>query len=296
MGNKWLVVGLLACCGLVNALADTINLVGAWEGPKDLMVNFCEVAGGELSVCHCGIFRTYGWVDVVPTVRGDSLLLESKDCGSPLVGRFHIESDDGMSGVLVMGNPGDDWYFNGEASLTRQKPVLPENINSRLEGTVLAPDYGKLSLDRDMAWEVLSAITPKLYGYGEKRMVERLLKAKVYPISAGDMGGFRRVRSIQIDARYGIFSYPWFNCRFKASNGKTFFEKTTGSQRKSGYVYQNSPESLVFLGGWSVNDDPQTAYGSPNSVAGKVYRGGANRAIMIFPTGDGRVEIYELVK
>ena len=127
-------------------------------------------------------------------------------------------------------------------------------------------------------------------------MVEKLLNAKTYSITPKVMIGLRRVRSIQIDARDGIFSYPYFNCRFKKADGKVFFEKTTGSQRKSGYVYQNSPESLVFLGGWSVNDDPQTEYGSTNSAVGKVYKIGPRKAIMIFPTEEDRVEIYELTK
>ncbi|MDE5958879.1 MAG: hypothetical protein K2G59_01780, partial [Muribaculaceae bacterium] len=59
---------------------------------------------------------------------------------------------------------------------------------------------------------------------------------------------------------------------------------------------QNGPHSLIVLGGWSVNDDPQTAYGSENSIAGTVYKIGEGKAIMIFPTENNRVEIYELLK
>ena len=173
---------------------------------------------------------------------------------------------------------------------------MPENLNPELEDIILPSDYGVLARDRNIAWEALSTLTPESYGYAEKNMVEKLVNAKTYPITPKDMIGFRRVRSIQIDARDGIFSYPYFNCRFKKADGKVFFEKTTGSQRKSGYVYQNSPESLVFLGGWSVNDDPQTGYGSTNSVVGKVYKIGPRKAIMIFPTEEDRVEIYELTK
>ena len=175
-------------------------------------------------------------------------------------------------------------------------PEMPDNLNHALEGTILPTDYGVLSLDREMAQEVLSAVTAGSIGYAEKRVVEKLLSAKTHPISPKDMIGFKQVRSIQIDARYGIFSYPYFNCRFKEADGKIFFEKTKGSQRKSGFMYQNSPESLIFLGGWSVNEDPQTTYGSENSVAGTVYKIGNNKAIMIFPTGENRVEIYELIK
>lgn len=287
---------LIAISGFLTAFADTDNLTGAWKGPKDLMVNICIDNDKQLYVGYCGILRTYGWVDFSTSLTPDSLIIKSADIGSPFEGRFKIESDNRLVGKLEMGSHGDDWYFNGNAELVKEKPVMPENLNPELEDIILPSDYGVLARDRNIAWEALSTLTPKSYGYAEKNMVEKLVNAKTYPITPKDMIGFRRVRSIQIDARDGIFSYPYFNCRFKKADGKVFFEKTTGSQRKSGYVYQNSPESLVFLGGWSVNDDPQTGYGSTNSVVGKVYKIGPRKAIMIFPTEEDRVEIYELTK
>ncbi|MEY8607146.1 MULTISPECIES: DUF4893 domain-containing protein [Muribaculaceae] len=287
---------LIAISGFLTAFADTDNLTGAWKGPKDLMVNICIDNDKQLYVGYCGILRTYGWVDFSTSLTPDSLIIKSADIGSPFEGRFKIESDNRLVGKLEMGSHGDDWYFNGNAELVKEKPVMPENLNPELEDIILPSDYGVLARDRNIAWEALSTLTPESYGYAEKNMVEKLVNAKTYPITPKDMIGFRRVRSIQIDARDGIFSYPYFNCRFKKADGKVFFEKTTGSQRKSGYVYQNSPESLVFLGGWSVNDDPQTGYGSTNSVVGKVYKIGPRKAIMIFPTEEDRVEIYELTK
>ena len=296
MSSKKYIATLIAISGFLTAFADTDNLTGAWKGPKDLMVNICIDNDKQLYVGYCGILRTYGWVDFSTSLTPDSLIIKSADIGSPFEGRFKIESDNRLVGKLEMGSHGDDWYFNGNAELVKEKPVMPENLNPKLEGIILPSDYGVLARDRNIAWEALSTLTPKSYGCVEKNMVEKLLNAKTYPITPKDMIGFRRVRSIQIDARDGIFSYPYFNCRFKKADGKVFFEKTTGSQRKSGYVYQNSPESLVFLGGWSVNDDPQTGYGSTNSVVGKVYKIGPRKAIMIFPTEEDRVEIYELTK
>lgn len=287
---------LIAISGFLTAFADTDNLTGAWKGPKDLMVNICIDNDKQLYVGYCGILRTYGWVDFTTSLTPDSLIIKSTDIGSSFEGRFKIESDNRLVGKLEMGSHGDDWYFNGNAELVKEKPLMPENLNPKLEGIILPSDYGVLARDRNIAWEALSTLTPKSYGYAEKKMVEKLLNAKTHPITPKDMIGFRRVRSIQIDARDGIFSYPYFNCRFKKADGKVFFEKTTGSQRKSGYVYQNSPESLVFLGGWSVNDDPQTGYDSTNSAVGKVYKIGPRKAIMIFPTEEDRVEIYELTK
>lgn len=296
MSSKKYIATLIAISGFLTAFADTDNLTGAWKGPKDLMVNLCIDNDKQLYVGYCGILRTYGWVDFSTSLTPDSLIIKSADIGSPFEGRFKIESDNRLVGKLEMGSHGDDWYFNGNAELVKEKPVMPENLNPKLEGIILPSDYGVLARDRNIAWEALSTLTPKSYGCVEKNMVEKLLNAKTYPITPKDMIGFRRVRSIQIDVRDGIFSYPYFNCRFKEADGKVFFEKTTGSQRKSGYVYQNSPESLVFLGGWSVNDDPQTGYGSTNSVVGKVYKIGPRKAIMIFPTEEDRVEIYELTK
>lgn len=296
MSSKKYIATLIAISGFLTAFADTDNLTGAWKGPKDLMVNLCIDNDKQLYVGYCGILRTYGWVDFSTSLTPDSLIIKSADIGSPFEGRFKIESDNRLVGKLEMGSHGDDWYFNGNAELVKEKPVMPENLNPKLEGIILPSDYGVLARDRNIAWEALSTLTPKSYGCVEKNMVEKLLNAKTYPITPKDMIGFRRVRSIQIDARDGIFSYPYFNCRFKKADGKVFFEKTTGSQRKSGYVYQNSPESLVFLGGWSVNDDPQTGYDSTNSAVGKVYKIGPRKAIMIFPTEEDRVEIYELTK
>lgn len=296
MSSKKYIATLIAISGFLTAFADTDNLTGAWKGPKDLMVNLCIDNDKQLYVGYCGILRTYGWVDFTTSLTPDSLIIKSADIGSPFEGRFKIESDNRLVGKLEMGSHGDDWYFNGNAELVKEKPVMPENLNPKLEGIILPSDYGVLARDRNIAWEALSTLTPKSYGYAEKKMVEKLLNAKTHPITPKDMIGFRRVRSIQIDARDGIFSYPYFNCRFKKADGKVFFEKTTGSQRKSGYVYQNSPESLVFLGGWSVNDDPQTGYDSTNSAVGKVYKIGPRKVIMIFPTEEDRVEIYELTK
>ncbi|MDO4932686.1 MAG: DUF4893 domain-containing protein [Prevotellaceae bacterium] len=296
MKNKLQITILLLCSIFTPASAENSELVGAWNGPKDLMINICSIADNQLSVCHCGIFRTFGWTDVSLTVQGDSLIMNANDPDSPFEGRLLIETSDKLTGTITMGRPGEDWYFNGRTELIKQKAIMPEGLNHNLEGVIHPSDYGALALDRKQTWDILSTISPSSYGYTEKGMVEKLLNAKVYPITPRDLTAFRRVRSIQIAARDGIFSYPYFKCRFTNTNGKVFFEKTTGSQRKSGHVYQNTPKSLIFLGGWSVNDDPQTSYDSTNSVAGTVYKIGPGRAIMIFPTDANRVEIYELVK
>lgn len=298
MNYRLLITLFIAICSISTSFsfAKADNLTGAWKGPKDFMINVCDDGQNQQYVCSCGIFRTWGWVNLSTTFSNDSIIIVSEEIGNPFEGRFRIESNDRLEGTLTMGNPGDEWYYSDKCELIRQKPEMPDNLNHALEGIILPSDYGVLSLDREMAREVLSTVTPGSIGYAEKREVEKLLNAKTYPISPKEMIGFKRVRSIQIDARDGIFLYPYFNCRFRETDGQIFFEKTKGSQRKSGFLYKNSPESLIFLGGWSVNEDPQTAYGSENSVVGTVYKIGTNKAIMIFPRDKNRVEIYELKK
>lgn len=113
MKNRLIITALMTYSA-VSAVFAT-NFEGAWKGPKELMVNLCIDGQKQPYVCHCGIFRTYGWMNFSTTVSGDSLIMVSTDVGSPFEGRFRIESDDRLSGTLIMGNPDDPWYYDGYA-------------------------------------------------------------------------------------------------------------------------------------------------------------------------------------
>ena len=219
------ITSLIAFCSMSAPLShsETGNLAGAWKGPKDLMIDVCLNNQNQQYVCSCGIFRTWGWVNLSTTFSTDSIIIVSEEDGNPFEGRFRIKSDDRLEGTLTMGNPGDEWYYNDKCELIKEKPEMPDNLNHALEGIILPSDYGVLSLDREIVQDVLSTVTPGSIGYTEKKVVEKLLSAKTYPITPKEMIGFKRVRSIQIDARDGIFSYPYFNCRFKEIDGKIFF-------------------------------------------------------------------------
>ncbi len=119
---------LLAVGGFFTSSAGTPDFTGAWKGPKDLMINVCVDSQSQPYICHCGIFRTYGWVNFSTIVSTDSLIMVSRDEGSPSEGRFKIESDDRLTGILKMGGRGDEWYYNGKAELVRQKPIMPDKF------------------------------------------------------------------------------------------------------------------------------------------------------------------------
>ncbi|UXI67598.1 DUF4893 domain-containing protein [Tahibacter amnicola] len=101
---------------------------------------------------------------------------------------------------------------------------------------------------------------PRSDGEG-KAVVEELLAAKAEKPSRADLLGDWRVRSIQ-GTRYGIFTYPYFKARIAERDGRLFFEKTSGSQRRSGYLHapEHGGPEWIFTGGASVNDDPQVSY------------------------------------
>ena len=163
-------------------------------------------------------------------------------------------------------------------------------VDYSLYGIIKNRDWDRLVLDREQALSVLEHLPSDAYGLNEKAMVKNLR------ITNQELLAYKRVRSIQVN-NMGIFSYPYFACRFKRKDGKLFFEKISGSQRKSGFVYDNKPDSKVFLGGWSVNDEPQTTYDSDHSEPGMIYKIGTNKIIMVFLAPDEQsFEIYELTK
>ena len=169
-------------------------------------------------------------------------------------------------------------------------------VDYSLYGIIKNRDWDRLVLDREQALSFLEHLPSDAYGLNEKAMVKKLLTSKNLIITNQELLAYKRVRSIQVNDM-GIFSYPYFACRFKRKDGKLFFEKISGSQRKSGYVYDNKPDSKVFLGGWSVNDEPQTTYDSDHSEPGMIYKTGINKIIMVFLAPDEQsFEIYELTK
>ncbi len=175
------------------------------------------------------------------------------------------------------------------------KALEESYVNPSLRGTILHDDYDALVMCKEKALDILSTLGDSDYGIKNRKAVKKLLSQKEQEISLEDLHGHHRVRSIQVN-NSGIFIYPFFACRFTEKDGKPFFEKTAGSQRKSGFIYANKPTYMIFLGGWSVNDEPQTEYGSLNSVAGTLYKINENKLIMLFVRPYRDFEIYEFTK
>ena len=140
-------------------------------------------------------------------------------------------------------------------------------------------------------------------GDGEgKAVAEELAAAPALPLAAKEWLGQWRVRSIQ-GTRYGVFTYPWFKAQVVERDGKLFFEKTTGSQRRSGFLYApKEGNEWVFAGGASVNEDPQVPYSrdagatGPAEVdsVGVAWKIGDGRIVMVLDVRGDDYEIYQL--
>ncbi|MGJ8655629.1 MAG: DUF4893 domain-containing protein [Akkermansiaceae bacterium] len=127
---------------------------------------------------------------------------------------------------------------------------------------------------------------------------KKLISGKAEELTAQDLLKLKKVRSIQFSG-HGIFSYPYFNCRFKLDDSVLFFEKTTGSQRKSGLLFETGKSSFVFLGGSTVNAEAQRQYsgvqglkpGEHDTTGVFIKRG--KSVLAVFDRGRFGFEIYE---
>lgn len=79
------------------------------------------------------------------------------------------------------------------------------------------------------------------------------------PLADATLTGNWKCRSVQIDDD-AVYGYPNFKCSVRRTPKGLFLEKTSGSQRISGYLQRLDDQRLVLIGGASVNDDPQVGY------------------------------------
>lgn len=134
-----------------------------------------------------------------------------------------------------------------------------------------------------------------------KAVAEELLAEPHQALDAAALKGEWRVRSLQ-GGRYGIYVYPWFKARVAERDGRLFFEKTSGSQRRSGWLLPPSggKGDWYFQGGATVNEDPQVGYSKPgdgpreSDSVGTVWGISEGRVLMLFDVNDNGYEIYQL--
>jgi hypothetical protein len=90
--------------------------------------------------------------------------------------------------------------------------------------------------------------------------IRSILQSGAITASPSALKGNWRCRSMKLGGLTPAIVYSWFRCRISEKGGALFFEKLSGSQRTSGYLY---PEQggYVYLGasyvtGYGPNEKP----------------------------------------
>ncbi|MDE2133061.1 MAG: DUF4893 domain-containing protein [Alphaproteobacteria bacterium] len=94
--------------------------------------------------------------------------------------------------------------------------------------------------------------------------IHSLLDAQ--PVS-GSLAGNWRCRTIKLGGLTPDVIYTWFRCRISERDGALFFEKLSGTQRMSGFLYPQDGD-FVYLGASSVKGEKPHAYSGNGAEAG----------------------------
>jgi len=84
-------------------------------------------------------------------------------------------------------------------------------------------------------------------GLADLGAIRSILQAEAVAASDSRLIGTWRCRTIKLGGLTPEIVYSWFTCRITRQNGGLFFEKLTGSQRTSGYLFDEGG-SFVYLG------------------------------------------------
>jgi hypothetical protein len=124
-------------------------------------------------------------------------------------------------------------------------------------------------------------------------VIHSVLDAQPSQVSARELAGIWRCRTIKLGGMTPDVVYSWFKCRIGAHDGRLIFEKLTGSQRTYGTLYPDSSGGYVYLGASSVADEPRHFYsgsgasvgapGTPDDQIGLLLATGPNSARIEFP-------------
>ncbi len=124
-------------------------------------------------------------------------------------------------------------------------------------------------------------------------LIRRVLDARPRPASADSLRGSWRCRTIKLGGMTPDIVYSWFGCRIGDRAGRLFFEKISGSQRVSGYLYPHEAGGFVLLGALSAKGEPAHVYSgsgpsagaaaTPDDAVGLLVATGSDSARIEFP-------------
>ncbi len=164
------------------------------------------------------------------------------------------------------------------------------------QSVIRAEDRARLDAWHSTVFGNVARIAPGNYFAITPVELRRLLSQQPGALDERALVGSWRCRSVQVPAA-GVFAYPPFACAIRQTPQGLFFEKTAGSQRISGLLYPDGGARLVFLGGATVNEEPQRGYagGAADDVVGTLISISRDRAMLHY-TGQTGPQLYEMTR
>ncbi|MDN6857410.1 DUF4893 domain-containing protein [Pseudomonas sp. CAN2814] len=121
------------------------------------------------------------------------------------------------------------------------------------------------------------------------------------PLADAALTGNWKCRSVQVGPE-ALYGYPNFKCSVRQTPKGLFLEKISGSQRISGYLQRLDDKQLVFVGGASVNDDPQVGYSGLEQAAAResdvvgVVRNSHDGFVLLVPEQFGGYNLFRFTR
>ena len=116
--------------------------------------------------------------------------------------------------------------------------------------------------------------------------IRSVLDTPAVEASSAALEGAWRCRTIKLGGVTPDVVYGWFRCRISLKGGAPYFEKLTGSQRTSGFLYPQGG-GFVYLGASYV-----TAYGPPEKPP---HYSGTGAAVGAPATPDDQIGLFSLL-
>ncbi len=118
-------------------------------------------------------------------------------------------------------------------------------------------------------------------------VLDRALSGTLQNFHAGfDARGNWRCRVIKLGKTEPLLVvYPWFSCRTIADDYSLKLEKTSGSQRTSGYFYDGGETRMFYLGALHYGDEKPMRYGvdQKRNMVAYAFALGPKRMRLEFP-------------
>lgn len=98
--------------------------------------------------------------------------------------------------------------------------------------------------------------------------INAVLSAPAEAVSADQLAGSWRCRTMKLGGAMPDIVYSWFRCRIADQGGTLSFQKVTGSQRLNGTLYPHESGGFVLLGALSTRGEPAHRYSGNHETAG----------------------------